>query len=254
MEQESPVRKKRKPGKRWPAIVTAVTSACVILALMLVLYVDNYYHALPEAEEALKTLPDEVTVEVTGDYVLCEPEGAITGIVFYPGALVEYTAYEPLAAELAKNGLFVAIVKMPYNLAILDIDAAGDVMEEHPEITDWYVAGHSMGGAAAGMYAETNSEKLRGLIFLAAYTTSDLSDTDLSVLSVYGTEDGVLKKNKYTACLDNLPDGGVTEVVIEGGCHAYFGSYGPQAGDGIPTITAGEQLDTTVSAILDFVK
>jgi hypothetical protein len=39
------------------------------------------------------------------------------------------------------------------------------------------------------------------------------------------------------------------EVVIEGGCHSYFGSYGMQEGDGTPTITREQQMEETVEAI-----
>jgi hypothetical protein len=55
---------------------------------------------------------------------------------------------------------------------------------------------------------------------------------------------------KYEKYLPNLPDE-AKEVVIEGGCHSYFGSYGMQEGDGMPTITREEQLEETVEAILN---
>ena len=45
-----------------------------------------------------------------------------------------------------------------------------------------------------------------------------------------------------------------TEVVIEGGCHAYFGAYGAQDGDGEPSISAEQQWEMTAQAIAEFVK
>ena len=39
---------------------------------------------------------------------------------------------------------------------------------------------------------------------------------------------------------------------IPGGVHAQFGSYGPQAGDGTPTISAADQRAETVSYIVEF--
>ena len=44
------------------------------------------------------------------------------------------------------------------------------------------------------------------------------------------------------------------EIVIEGGCHAYFGMYGPQEGDGTPTISNEEQISLTVEAIAEFME
>ena len=42
---------------------------------------------------------------------------------------------------------------------------------------------------------------------------------------------------------------GFQELVISGGCHAWFGDYGVQDGDGEPTITRAEQIRQTVAAI-----
>jgi hypothetical protein len=46
---------------------------------------------------------------------------------------------------------------------------------------------------------------------------------------------------QYQKYHSNLP-GDAVEVVITGGCHAYFGNYGSQDGDGVPTITNEEQI------------
>ena len=85
---------------------------------------------------------------------------------------------------------------------------------------------------------------------MAAYSTKDLSQSDLDVLLIRGSNDQVLNMEKYEENLSNLPDD-YTEVVIEGGCHGYFGDYGMQAGDGTPTITVEEQTKETVDAILN---
>lgn len=78
---------------------------------------------------------------------------------------------------------------MPFDLVVL---AADEVIGDYPEITDQYIGGHSLSGAMAASYATRHSDELRGLILLAAYPTKDLDDGGLKVLSVYGTEDGVL--------------------------------------------------------------
>ena len=83
---------------------------------------------------------------------------------------------------------------------------------------------------------------------LSAQATALLYQADLQALTVYGTADEVLNRGKYDTCRANLPADTV-EVVIEGGCHAYFGSYGAQDGDGTPTITNEEQITQTADAI-----
>ena len=57
------------------------------------------------------------------------------------------------------------------------------------------------------------------------------------VLSISGSEDGLATPAKIAASRTDLP-AEAAFVVIDGASHAQFGSYGPQAGDGTPTITA----------------
>ncbi|MBR6614892.1 MAG: alpha/beta hydrolase, partial [Lachnospiraceae bacterium] len=97
---------------------------------------------------------------------------------------------------------------------------------------------------------EENEDDFNGLILLGTYSTADLSDEELSVLSVYGSEDMVLNREKYEANKVNLPND-FQEMVIDGGCHAYFGMYGAQEGDGRPEITNEEQIALTVDAIAE---
>ncbi|MCD8103450.1 MAG: alpha/beta hydrolase, partial [Lachnospiraceae bacterium] len=72
-------------------------------------------------------------------------------------------------------------------MAIFGINRADDVMEGY-DYEHWYIPGHSLGGAMAASYAAGNTDKLDGVILLAAYATKDLGD--LAVLSIYGSNDG----------------------------------------------------------------
>ena len=45
----------------------------------------------------------------------------------------------------------------------------------------------------------------------------------------------------------------LTEYIIDGGCHAYFGVYGNQDGDGIPTIDNARQINLTADAVAKWV-
>lgn len=166
-----------------------------------------------------------------------------TAFIFYPGGKVEYTAYSPLLVKLAEKGITGILVKMPFNLAVFNINAADKIFNDLPEIKNWYIGGHSLGGAMASSYASNNSESMKGLILLAAYPVNDIS---MPVLAVYGSNDGVLDITK----LQNIK----SLVEIEGGNHAYFGNYGEQGGDGIATITREEQQEETVAVIMDFIK
>ena len=93
-----------------------------------------------------------------------------------------------------------------------------------------------------------SSDEYDGLVLLGAYSTADLSGTELDVLSAYGTQDGVLNRDKYEECRRHYPQQ-FKEFVISGGNHAYFGDYGEQKGDGRAEILREEQICMTADAI-----
>lgn len=217
-------------------------------------YVSDYYHA---DGKAIDEFIAQSATHVQGTY---DPRGVTTygeedaeyGFIFYPGGKVEATAYEPLMYSLASNGVFCVLLQMPFNLAILDMNAADGICEEYSSVQNWYIGGHSLGGSMAAYYIEENQKDFEGLILLGSYSTKDLSKTGLRALSVFGSEDKVLNKTKYNRYKSYLPLNS-TEIEIQGGCHAYFGMYGAQKGDGVPTITAQEQIQKTSGYIVEFI-
>lgn len=233
-----------------------ILAVCLILLLGIGIggyaYVSDYYRADETALEALACQTDRVQVEQEGNVIWFVPEEPTAGLIFYPGGKVEYKAYAPLLRACAEQGICCALVQMPLNLAVLDADAADGLRQEHPEITTWYIAGHSLGGAMAANYAAGHSEDFSGLILLASYSTKDLTQTNLRVLSIYGSEDGVMNREAYEKNWVNLPTD-TTELLLDGGCHAQFGSYGPQDGDGVPAISDEEQIRQTLEAISAFI-
>ena len=139
---------------------------------------------------------------------------------------------------------------MPFNLAVLAKDAAASIPEQFPEVEHWYMAGHSLGGSIAASFAAENTAWVEGLILLAAYSTEPL---EIPVLSIRGSEDGVLDLEKYEKYRTNLP-ADFEEHILEGGNHAGFGFYGPQEGDGTATISSREQIAGTAKLIAEFVE
>lgn len=235
-------------------IFVAVTiSVVVILIAICGIYVSDYYRADDQAMFAYATVNDLTVDEKESGIIVCSPENATTGLIFYPGGKVEYSAYAPLMKACADRGILCVLVEMPFNLAVLDVNAADGIQQQYPYIENWYIGGHSLGGSMAASYLAENASDYQGLILLASYSTADLSDISLNVLSVYGTEDGVMNRENYAEYKTNLPVD-FTEFVIDGGCHSYFGMYGMQDGDGVPTIGNEEQINQTADAIADFIQ
>ena len=237
--------------KRKRKIFIVVTSIVLVIAVLIgacAIYLGDYYRA-DEGAVAVFSPTENITVSTRKNgSVVFEPQTPTAGFVFYPGGKVEHHAYEPLMAELAREGILCVLVKMPFNLAVLDVNAAEGIQKEFPQIENWYIGGHSLGGSMAVSYLEKHTDEYEGLILLGSYSTADLSDAELEVLSIYGSEDQVLNREKYQNNISNLPKD-FKEIVIEGGCHAYFGMYGAQDGDGTPSISNSEQILQTAEYI-----
>lgn len=233
-------------------IIICSVSAVVMIAVIAAAcgaYLNSYYRA---DSDSIAAFSADFTVqgrEVADGVIAYEPEKAVAGLIFYPGGLVEYTAYEPLMQACAEKGILCVLLKMPFHLAVLDMNAADGVQAQFPQIEKWYIGGHSLGGAMASSYAAKHTDEFDGVVLLGAYATEDIRS--LNVISLYGSEDKVMNKEKYDEYISNLP-ADFTEIVIEGGCHAGFGMYGPQDGDGTPAITAAEQIKLTSAAVFDW--
>ncbi len=225
-----------------------IAAAAVVIALLaaFLIYAETYYHAEPAAEEALQT-NESVSVTKTDYGWFFDGPSEDNLLVFYPGAKVEETAYAPILRSLAGQGMDACLVKMPFRFAFFGMNRADDILPLYAH-QNRYIGGHSLGGAMAANYAAKHSEKLNGVILLAAYPMKQLDDR-LRLISIYGSEDGVLNMEKVQEGRAYAPHA-YTEYVIEGGNHAQFGYYGTQKGDGTPFISRDEQQERTVEHIV----
>lgn len=213
-------------------------------------YVSDYYHVTDKNAALANT--DIVTGSETDFGYSFDGPGEDNALIFYPGAKVQDLAYSDLLKRIAAEGVDCYLVHMPCNLAFLGMNKANDIIYEC-SYEHWYLAGHSLGDAMAASYAANNSDKLDGLIFLAAYSTNDLSDSDLKILSIYGSEDKVVKMEKIEQGRKLMPND-YEEFQINGGNHAGFGDYGEQSGDGTATISGEEQRSQTVTKIIEMIR
>ena len=201
-------------------------------------YTLDYYRATVYVEGYAVTQEDFLTI-----FTPQKPTG--TGLIFYPGGKVDEAAYYPLLKQLSDEGIICVLIKMPFHLAVFGMNRADTVLQESmfDDVNDWYIGGHSLGGAMASSYLESHADEFEGLILLGAYPVNDI---DVPTIAIYGSEDGVLNRDKLKG-MEN-------QIVIEGGNHAYFGDYGEQDGDGIATITREEQQKQCVEKIIEFIE
>jgi len=227
--------------KKWLKIsLISLVSVMVILGGGFLVYASDYYRA----DETADTILQSRAVQVREDLIILQPEDkGNTALIFYPGAKVEYTAYLPILEKLRQGGIASVLMKMPFNMAIFSANAADRAYQELSGITNWFIGGHSMGGAMASSYAAGHKDKVKGLVLLGAYIYGDVLPED--ALTIYGTLNSDLEKHiDYT---ENV-------IIIQGGNHAQFGNYGEQKGDPAAAISREEQQNIAVRAILEFIK
>ena len=129
------------------------------------IYIQAYYHALPDIQEVFaQGGGEQIQVDALDAWITYGDTKSGRGFIFYPGAKVEEEAYGPLMREIAAEDFFCVLVRMPGRLAVLGSSAAEDVMLAYPEIEEWYLSGHSLGGAMAAGYAAEHAEELSGLV------------------------------------------------------------------------------------------
>ncbi len=203
---------------------------------------------LPEAAAA--TVSDQVVTVTASDTEISfvpSVDTRRTALIFYPGAKVPVSGYAPAARAIAEQGFRVYLVPMPGNFALLAADRAADVQAAHPEIENWVVAGHSLGGVAAAQFAARNLSRVRGLALWASYPNDDLSQSGLQVLSIWGSLDSARETFTSDTTRALLPPG-TRYIEIPGGNHEQFGYYTGQANDPQATLSRADQQAAIVEA------
>jgi len=225
----------RRPLRAIRRVLVVVVVVIALLALAFGVYANTV--SLGERDKALEVWNNPaIDVTVTDHSLVMTPTGAAsgTGLVFIPGAKVEAGAYlYKLSGLVEEGGATVVITKPTLNLAFFDTRPLSTFEADAPEVESWLVGGHSLGGVRACQLAD--DAEVDGLVLFGSYCANDLSDTDLSVLSIAGSNDGLSTPEKIADARQNLP-ADATLIEIDGANHANFGDYGDQAGDGDSTV------------------
>ena len=236
-------------------ITAGITATIIFVAWSLIAY-------RPSAVAHAATVPDP-KVSVTyqdgiWSFTPARPVNTASGLVFFPGALVDPVAYAPLLRASAAAGFPAYMIELPRRGAFGGGDDP-EVMRRLDRLLArsdaprrWIAAGHSRGAVVACAVAVAGRAGLSGVVLIG---TSHPRDVDLSGLAVpvtkiVGTRDGLASREEVEANRSKLPVS-TRWVWIEGGNHSHFGWYGFQPGDGRATIPAAEQRDVMVRAVLD---
>jgi len=215
----------------------------------------QFFSPLPDrSDPALRASSPSVSVYAKGGDLYFLPPGGETaalGLIIYPGARVPKEAYSYLARSVAEAGYAAVLVSVPAGFAIFNPSAASRPIAVLPGIARWVLAGHSLGGVAASLYARDHRDIIAGIAYLGSYPPGggSLAGAKIQALVLSGTNDLLATAEKIDKAKPLLPES-VRSVIIQGGNHAQFGEYGPQRGDGVAEITPRHQQSIVVESVL----
>ncbi|WDH77983.1 alpha/beta hydrolase [Microbacterium esteraromaticum] len=242
----------RRGGRclRW-TLWGVLAAVALAIAGMLVWSQVGVMSAEPEPLARAEANPGLVIDDAPQGVVLTPAAGGSTrGLVFIPGAKVQPEAYIAILQDVAvEHGVSVVITRPWLNLAFFDPRGMDAFTSAAPNVDTWMVGGHSLGGVRGCQLAGDAD----ALVLFASYCAADLSGSGLPVLSISGSEDGLSTPQKIADARDLLP-ADAEMVQIDGAAHASFGDYGPQAGDGTPSISDDDmrtQITELVSGLAD---
>jgi hypothetical protein len=174
---------------------------------------------IPAVDYSLTNNYDYEVVE-SDDFVTYVPDANAThGFLFYLGTSVAPKYYQYLASALAKQGYLVVISTNGFPYMFYDKDEP--TFEEYPNIK-FFVGGHSQGGAAAVKRTNEHRDEVVGVVLLAplAYPHDSIADTDIPVLLLEATNDGVLSADMKADAKRSIPYNSEQHLIE--GCHMSF--------------------------------
>ncbi len=239
--------------KRLTKILTRTLAIVLTVVLMLAVGLLFYASIVMRGDRAAAISAWQnpaVSITSTDRSIVIIPTGAPSGegLVFIPGAKVDPYAYLfKLTGIVEESGVTIVITKPTLNLAILDQRPLETFTSDAQEVETWFVGGHSLGGARACQIA--GEADVAGLVLFGSFCANDLSNSQLTVLSISGSEDGLSTPEKIQSGAVLL--GAATKFVeIDGFNHADFGDYGPQSGDGVSRLTSDQARAALTAALV----
>ena len=160
-----------KPGK--PAWRRWIRWGFLIWASISTLWLANSYRTCGLAKDVLHSSP---TVSVVDGETLLQfvptSSNSKSGLIFICGSGVSAHAYAPMLRPIAEAGYAVFVVKLPFRFAPLEsqkqsaVDRAISVIGAHPEIVQWVISGHSLGGALACRAAQSDPKAFSAMVLV----------------------------------------------------------------------------------------
>ncbi len=213
-----------------------------IVVVIVILFVALFFgYMLMGHYDSVDSIDNYPNASYVGDNIVVDNDSD-TLLIVYPGGKVESESYIYLADVDAD----VIIVQFPFELAMFAYKQAGDIISENDQYENYYILGHSLGGAFASQFVSENPDMLDGIIYLGSYPIKE-GAVNIDTLAIFGEDDLVVGDYNEFTHLFNADD---EIVVLKDANHSGFGDYGQQKGDSVLT---DEQLDAERAEIVRLV-
>lgn len=204
----------------------------LVILLVTVVAIGYWRYDFPDREhrvtpEAIAALESDARVTVTqNDWIVFTPTDTspTKGLIFYPGGECDERGYAEPLRSIAASGFLVVLVPMPWQLAVFAPNRANDVIAAFPEIKEWAIGGHSLGGSMAANYAANHDDLIKGLLLWDAYSPNDLTNSAIKVRMIHRADASGKPPEDYTSKLPLLPEQ-TDYVPLIGGQHLNFGRF-----------------------------
>jgi predicted esterase len=236
----------------WKLALFLLVGVAVLLGIQ---YITYERPPLPEAINAFEN--NDILIINNKPWLTFSPTdfNSKTGFIFYPGGRIDPQGYASLMRTIANEGYFVVVPIMPLNMAVFNSNIADKIIATYPDVNRWVIGGHSVGGTMAAQYTNTHGELIDGLVIWASYPadSTDLSDFDLPVVSIYGSLDPRVNQSSVVERQHLLPEDTIY-FRIEGGDHHQFGSYEIDPKDNHATISRESQHEQILQSTLSLLE
>lgn len=243
---------KNKKNKKIIFLIISVFLFCI--AISFVFWIKDTYKLSEEGRKKIEN-SNSINISRVENNLVFTPKNYDNkvGVIFYSGEKIEEESYVGICKKLSECGYKVVIPKMNLNLPVLSTNKANKVIDEMPNVKDWYIIGHQKGGDEASK-ASINQKNIKGAILLGSYSNNEnLKLLSKKALLIWGSKDGIMNFEGFSDAQKNLPKDTVYYEII-GGNTSNFGDYGLQKGDNEALIDREQQQEKAVKKIDEFIK
>ncbi len=152
-------------------------------------------------------------------YYAYESDNVNLGFIIYGDNNINSLAYSQLAYTINSLGYTTAVVdnsKVGYFFNTIP----SSIIENYNTVENWVLIGHGYGASKTTKYAQQKPNIISGIAFLSSNPTEDLSNLNISTLSIYGENDSTIDQDTFISSQIYLPD---THLVIDIPSSTYYG-------------------------------